>query len=99
MRMSLHRRSRRRTPAPRTERRARPSKMIGLITAGLVAGGIGGYLLFEVYPTVLDGQGPLAAELVRFRAFAVDTMNKQGIGPCDITIGSASFRERGCKYG
>jgi len=58
--------------------------MIGLVTTGLIAGGIGGYLLFEIYPTTLDGQGPLAAELARFRTFVVDTLNKQGLGSCDI---------------
>jgi hypothetical protein len=58
--------------------------MIVLTAAGVVVGAVGGFVLFEVYPTVLDGQGPLAQELADIRAFAVKTMNDNGFGSCRI---------------
>jgi hypothetical protein len=93
MTKSQYRRSRRRTSPPQTERLPRLSRVIAFITAAVASGGIIGYILFEAYPATLDGQGPLATELARFRAYAVDTMNKQGFGSCRIK-GNISF-ERG----
>jgi len=79
--MSRNRYHRRRRPASsRTKRHTRTSRLIALTAAAVVAGAIGGFVLFEVYPATLDEQGPLA----RIKALAVETMNKNGLGSCEI---------------